>query len=235
VKLGISLELGAWILELFNPLLHLPFMPIKVAIVEDDNGLRESLIALVKTNPDFRFTGAFVNAESALKQIPGDWPDVVLTDINLPGMSGIECVSKLKAMRPALLFVMLTVYMDGDLIFKSLQAGASGYLIKKTPPAEIMEALAEVHRGGSPMSSAIARKVTEFFQQKPTRSEESNLSKREQEILTELSKGYRDKEIADMLSISIPTVRTHVRHIYEKLQVRSRAEAVAKFLGGGDS
>ena len=131
---------------------------------------------------------------------------------------------------------MLTVYMDGDLIFKSLQAGANGYLIKKTPPAEIIEALAEVHRGGSPMSSAIARKVTEYFQQqKPSRSEETTLTPREQEILTELSKGYRDKEIADRLSISIPTVRTHIRHIYERLQVRSRAEAVAKFLGGGES
>ena len=208
---------------------------IKVSIVEDDHGLRESLTALIHSSEGFHCAGTYVNAETALKQIPQAWPEVVLMDIRLPQMSGIECISRLKAMRPSLLFVMLTVYMDGDLIFKSLQAGASGYLIKKTPPAEILEAVTEVHRGGSPMSSAIARKVVEYFQQKQTRSDENNLTKREQEILTELSKGYRDKEIAERLAISIPTVRTHVRNIYEKLQVRSRAEAVARFLGGGET
>ncbi len=209
-------------------------IPIKVAIVEDDAGLRNSLTALINGSRGFRCVGAFVNAEAALNQIPRDWPDVILMDINLPKMSGIECVAKLKALQPSLHIVMLTVYMDSDLVFKSLMAGASGFLIKRSSSAEILEAVAEVHRGGAPMSSAVARKVVEYFQQKASPSEDSGLSKREQEILTHLAKGYRDKETADMLSISIPTVRTHVRNIYEKLHVRSRAEAVARFYKSGD-
>lgn len=208
---------------------------IKVAIVEDDRGLRDQLTALINHSSGMRCVGAYVNAEAALKQIPQDWPDVVLMDINLPQMSGIECAGKLKALRPSLQILMLTVYADSDLIFKSLVAGASGYLIKRASPQEIISALVEVHRGGAPMSSAIARKVVEYFQKKPGQPEAGRLTKREQEILTELGKGYRDKEIADILAISIPTVRTHVRNIYEKLHVRSRAEAVARFVRSGES
>jgi DNA-binding NarL/FixJ family response regulator len=156
-------------------------------------------------------------------------------DINLPQMSGIECVAKLKALRPALQVLMLTVHLDSDMIFKSLMAGASGYLLKRASPAEILGALEDLHAGGSPISSAIARKVVEFFQKRQPPTEAAALTKREQEILAELAKGYRDKEIGDMLSISVPTVRTHVRNIYEKLHVRSRAEAVARFLQSGDA
>jgi DNA-binding NarL/FixJ family response regulator len=208
---------------------------IKVALVEDDAGLRDNLTALINDSGEFRCVGAFVNAEAALSQIPQHWPDIVVMDINLPQMSGIECVAHLKALRPALHIVMLTVYMDSDLIFKSLMAGASGFLIKRSSSAEILAALSEVHRGGAPMSSAIARKVVEYFQKKTPHTEASSLTKREQEILAHLAKGYRDKEIGDMLSISVPTVRTHVRNIYEKLQVRSRAEAVARYLMTGDN
>jgi DNA-binding NarL/FixJ family response regulator len=207
---------------------------IKVAIVEDDGGLRERLVALINQTSGLKCVGAYVNAEAALKQMPQDWPDVVLMDINLPRMSGIECVGRLKAAKPSLQVLMLTVYMDSDLIFKSLVAGASGYLIKRASPQEIITAIADVHQGGAPMSSAIARKVVDFFQKKPEQQEQGTLTKREQEILNELGKGYRDKEIADMLSISVPTVRTHVRNIYEKLHVRSRAEAVARFLKSTD-
>jgi len=207
-------------------------MSIRIVIVEDDAGLRRSLSNLINERDGFRCVGVFANAEAALKQIPRDWPDVILMDINLPQMSGIECVTKLKALHPPAQIIMLTVYMDSDLIFKSLVAGASGFLIKRSSSDEILAAVTEVHRGGAPMSSAIARKVVEYFQKQPLRSEEGAITKREQEILAQLANGYRDKEIAEMLSISIPTVRTHVRNIYEKLHVRSRAEAVARFLKG---
>lgn len=207
---------------------------IKVSIVEDDAGVRESMSVLMNGTTGFRCISTFPNAEVALKNLPCDWPDVVLMDINLPEISGIECVSRLKAMRPGLQVMMLTVYMDNDKIMKSLMAGASGYLIKQTPPAQILDAVAEVHRGGSPMSSNIARKVVQYIQNQGSAAEEtSNLSKREYEILTHLAKGYQYKEIADMLSISVLTVRNHLRNIYEKLQVRSRTEAVVKFLGKG--
>ncbi len=206
--------------------------PIKVSIVEDDAGVRESMSVLINGTNGFRCISAFPNAEMALKKLPLDWPDVVLMDINLPEISGIECVSRLKAIRPTLQVLMLTVYMESEKIFKSLTAGASGYLIKQTPPAQILEAIAEVHRGGSPMSSSIARKVVQYIQQQGTSAEETaNLSKREHEILAQLAKGFQYKEIADMLGISVLTVRNHLRNIYEKLHVRSRTEAVVKFLG----
>ena len=205
---------------------------IKVAIVEDDAGVRESMSVLINGTAGFRCINTFPNAEVALKKLPLEWPDVVLMDINLPEISGIECVSRLKAIRPSLQILMLTVYMENEKIFKSLMAGASGYLIKQTPPAQILDAIAEVHRGGSPMSSHIARKVVQFVQQQGASTEETaNLSKREHEILTQLAKGYQYKEIADMLGISVLTVRNHLRNIYEKLHVRSRTEAVVKFLG----
>lgn len=206
-------------------------MPLKIAIVEDDRRICDSLSVLLDGSAGFRCVMACANAESALKQIPCDWPDVVLMDINLPQMSGIECAAKLKAARPSLQIIMLTVYMDSDQIFQSLKSGASGYLLKDTPPVEILAAITEVHRGGSPMSSAIARKVVQHFQKQ---REPLDITPREREILTHLSKGFFDKEIAPMLSISVPTLRTHIRNIYEKLHVRSRAEAVAKFLIAGD-
>ena len=194
--------------------------------------MRESLTALISGSDGFRCVGSFPHAEAALAKMPMDWPDVVLMDINLPNMSGIDCVSKLKALRPTLQIIMVTVYLENEKIFQSLVAGASGYLIKQTPPAEILEAIADVHRGGSPMSSNIARKLVQYVAQvaqvaKP--AEKMELSPREYEILCLLAKGYQYKEIAESLTISVETVRTHLRNIYEKLHVRSRTEAVVKF------
>jgi DNA-binding NarL/FixJ family response regulator len=204
---------------------------IKVSIVEDDTRLRESLSVVVGGADGFRCIGGYASGEAALKQMPLDWPEVVLMDINLPQMSGIECVAKLKKLRPELHVIMLTIYVDAEKIFQSLQAGASGYLIKQTRPAEILDAIADVQRGGAPMSHMIAKKVVEYFQKRPAASEAENLTKRENEILTLLAKGLQDKEIAEMLSLSFFTVRGYIKNIYEKLHVRSRAEAVAKFLG----
>jgi DNA-binding NarL/FixJ family response regulator len=214
-------------------------MSIKVAIVEDDARVRESLSVLINGANGFRCINAFPNAEAALRQISHDWPDVVVMDINLPNMSGIDCVAKLKEMHPAIQVVMLTSYEDNELIFESLMAGASGYLTKQTPAGEILDALAEVHRGGSPMSSSIARRVVQYFHEKRPREEKlrnemADLSRRELEILTLLAKGRQYKEIAASLEISVETVRVHVRHIYEKLHVNSRTEAVLKFLGKGN-
>jgi DNA-binding NarL/FixJ family response regulator len=206
-------------------------MPIKVAIVEDDSGFREGLAFMINGTAGFRCVGSYPNAEVALKQMPREWPDVVLMDINLPEMLGIECVSKLKEMRPALHIVMLTVYLDNEQIFNSLKAGASGYLLKKTPPAKILEAIADVHAGGAPMSNTIARKLVVFFQQQKTSDDAKNLTDREREILTYLSQAKQYREIGAILGISALTVRTHIRNIYEKLHVRSRTEAVLKFLG----
>jgi DNA-binding NarL/FixJ family response regulator len=207
------------------------FMSIKVAIVEDNNGIREGLAFLIKNTSGFRCVGAHANAEIALQEFPGDWPDVILMDINLPRMSGIDCVAKVKEMRPAVHVIMLTIYVDDEKIFRSLKAGASGYLIKQTPPVEILKALSDVHAGGAPMSNAIARKVVQYFQQQKTQDETQSLSKREQEILELLAKGFQYKEIAEALSISVLTVQTHLQNIYQKLHVRSRTEAVVKYLG----
>jgi DNA-binding NarL/FixJ family response regulator len=207
-------------------------MPIKVSIVEDKAGIRKSLAVLINGSAGFECISHFPNAEVAIAEMPQNWPDVVLMDINLPEMSGIDCVKKLKALRPALQVIMLTVYVENEKIFKSLVAGASGYLIKDTPPTEILEAVADVQRGGSPMSSHIARKVVQHVQQFGGISDDTmDLSPREYEILELLAKGQQYKEIADMLGISALTVRTHLRNIYEKLQVHSRTEAVVKFLG----
>ena len=208
-------------------------MSIKVSIVEDDAGIRESLAIVINGTDGFRCVGAFPNAEVALKQMPCDWPDVVLMDINLPEMSGIECVARLKQMRPEIQVIMLTICADDDQIFDSLTHGASGYLIKKTPPAKILEAISEVQAGGVPMSNAIARKVVQFFRQRQSPGKPEALSKREYEILALLAKGYQYKEIADMLSISRQTVATHIKNIYEKMHVHSRTEAVVKFLESG--
>ncbi len=207
-------------------------MPINVAIVEDKNEIREGLTFLINSSEGYRCVGSFGNAEDGLAQIPQLKADVVLMDINLPKMNGIECVRKLKTKKSSIQFIMLTVYEDSERIFESLKAGASGYLLKRTPPAKILEWIGDAHRGGSPMSSEIARKVVQSFQKNTHASpdETAQLSARENEILTHLAKGFTYKEIGDQLFISSETVRSHLRRIYEKLQVHSRTEAVVKFL-----
>jgi DNA-binding NarL/FixJ family response regulator len=207
-------------------------MSIRVAIVEDNRGTRESLSELLGRANMLRFVGAHPTGEEALRQIPGERPDVVLMDINLPGMSGIECVSKLKQSLPKTQVLMLTTYEETDLIFDSLRKGASGYLLKNMPPSELIQAVEQVHAGGAPMSMQIARKVVNHFQQiKKPSSEVEQLTKREQEILALLAKGYLYKEIADQLGITLSTVRAHLHTIYEKLHVQSRTQAVVKYLG----
>jgi DNA-binding NarL/FixJ family response regulator len=202
---------------------------IDVAIVEDEDEVREGLGVLINGSEGFRCVQRYSTAEKALPEILKNKLDVVLMDINLPGMTGIECIRQLQAHKAGLPIMVLSVYDDDENIFESLKAGARGYLLKKTPPAKILEAIAELHNGGSPMSGSIARKVVQTFQAiAPSTKETENLSKREHEILFYLCKGYRYKEIADTLFISIETVRTHLRNIYEKLHVRSRSEAVLK-------
>jgi DNA-binding NarL/FixJ family response regulator len=208
-------------------------MRIRVAIVEDSRGTRESLTELLGRAPTLRCVGAHPTGEEALRNIPGEQPDVVLMDINLPGMSGIECVGRLKARLPKTQVLMLTTYEETDLIFDSLRNGASGYLLKNMPPSELVQAVEQVHSGGAPMSMQIARKVVNHFQQiKQPTSDVETLTKREHEILSLLAKGYLYKEIADQLGITLSTVRAHLHTIYEKLHVQSRTQAVVKFLGG---
>jgi DNA-binding NarL/FixJ family response regulator len=203
-----------------------------VCIVEDNRGTRDSLVALLNGVTGLRCVGAYANGEDALSGIPAEKPDVALVDINLPGISGIECVSRLKLKLPALQVLMLTTYVETDLIFNSLRAGASGYMLKNRPPAELVQAIEQVCAGGAPMSLQIARKVVEHFQKMPAPTNETQkLSQREYEVLALLSKGCLYKEIADQLSISLHTVRTYMKRIYEKLHVQSRTEAAAKFAG----
>ncbi len=206
-------------------------MPIAVSIVEDNEQLRTTLSRVIGRAEGFRCVSHYGDAESALQGLPKEKPEVVLMDINLPGMNGVECVRRLKPMLPQTQIVMLTVYEDTDNIFNALAAGAAGYLLKRTKTAELLEAIREVHRGGSPMTTHIARKVTQSFQRAgPSAQPTENLSDREQEVLDCLSQGFLYKEIADKLGISYETVHTYIRRIYEKLQVRTRTEAVAKFL-----
>jgi DNA-binding NarL/FixJ family response regulator len=205
---------------------------IKVSLVEDDRGTREKLLAVLGNASSLRCLQAYPSGEEALQKIESDVPDVVLMDINLPGMSGIQCVGQLKLKLPKVQVLMLTTYEDSKLIFDSLRAGASGYLLKNMPPAEVVQAVEQVSTGGSPMSMAIARKVVNHFQQiKQAPTELDLLSKREQEILALLAKGFLYKEIADQLGITPGTVRVHLHTVYEKLHVSSRTEAVVKFLG----
>lgn len=210
-------------------------MPIRISIVEDDARVREALTEMLNDAPGLRCVGKFDCAEDALKNFPEADTDVALVDINLPGRSGIELVGELKARHPKLHFVMMTVYEDSELIFNSLQAGATGYLLKRARPAEIISAIREVHKGGSPMSPEIARKVVLFFHQRRLNAsvasaQMESLTKREAEILSQLAKGSLYKEIAAQMDISLDTVRSHLQHIYNKLQVHSRHEAVLKFL-----
>jgi DNA-binding NarL/FixJ family response regulator len=204
---------------------------ITVSIVEDNEQLRGTLARVINRADGFRCLSHYATAEAALEALPKDRPDVVLMDINLPGMNGVECVRQLKLTAPQILVVMLTVYEDTESIFNALAAGAAGYLLKRTKSAELLEAIREVQRGGSPMTTHIARKVTQSFHKAgPSLQATENLSPREQEVLDLLSQGHLYKEIADKLGISYETVHTYVRRIYEKLQVRTRTEAVAKFL-----
>jgi DNA-binding NarL/FixJ family response regulator len=204
---------------------------IRIAVVEDDKTIREGLQMLLSGSPGFSCVAAYGNGEDALAGIPELNPDVVLMDINLPGINGIECIIRLKEFRLSAQFIMLTVFEDSDAIFHSLTAGASGYLLKQTPPAKLLEAIQDVYNGGSPMSGEIARKVVRSFQQVPAVNPSEGLTRREEEILAYLAKGYLYKEIAGLLFISVETVRTHIRNIYEKLQVRTRTEAILKYLG----
>jgi len=205
-------------------------MNIRVAIVEDDEQVRENLARLVGDAAGFECVATFASGELALEGLPRRRPDVVLMDINLPGISGVECVRQLKMTAPGIEIVMLTVYDDSDRIFQALQMGAAGYLLKRSTAAEILRAVEDVHRGGAPMSSYIARKVVQSFcRQGPSDKAAENLSKRETDVLDYVSRGYTNKEIADALGLSAETVRGYLKTIYSKLHVRSRTEAAMKF------
>jgi DNA-binding NarL/FixJ family response regulator len=207
---------------------------ITVAIVEDDSKVRQSLAGILKRGSGVHCVGEFGDAEEALRELPRLRPRVVLMDINLPGMDGVTCVSKLSALLPEMQIVMLTVYDNTDAIFNSLAAGASGYLLKPVSTAQLLAAVKDVYAGGAPMTSNIVRKVVQSFKQPaPAEREAENfsLSAREQEVLDFLAKGYLYKEIADQLSISYGTVHTYIERIFKKLHVRGRAQAVAKYLG----
>jgi len=204
---------------------------IQVAIVEDIREIREGLQMLINFSDGFNCSQVYASGEDALKGLPTQNPDVVLMDINLPGMTGVECVRRVKPLCPATQFIMSTVYEDDENVFESLKAGATGYLLKKTVPARILEAIAEVHQGGSPMSTQIARRIIVTFQKKDGIAAADELTSREKEILKSLSEGLRYKEIAARFRISMDTVRSHARNIYEKLQVQSRTEALNKVYG----
>ncbi len=207
-------------------------MPIRVSIVEDDANYREALKIVFNGAPGFRCHSTHPNAEDALEHLPVADADAVLMDISLPCLSGIECLRRLKAKAPDLLAAVLTVYEDTDKIFESLRAGASGYILKKTQPAEILVAVTELVSGGSPMSPSIARKVTQFFQRVPTASLGLHaLTDREREILHQVAVGDTDKEVAQRVGVSPATVRVHLRNIYRKLHVSTRTAAAAKYLG----
>ena len=204
---------------------------ITIAIVEDIKDIREGLRLLIGSSDGFSCTEMYESAEEAINNIPRTQPDVVLMDINLPGKNGIEAVRILKEKCPATQFIMSTIYEDSSSIFDSLKAGANGYLLKKTAPVKILEAIIEVYNGGSPMSAQIARKVITSFQDINQHHTTEILTPKEKEILKGLSEGLRFKEIAAGMHIGMETVRTHVRHIYEKLQVQSRTEALNKVFG----
>jgi DNA-binding NarL/FixJ family response regulator len=209
-------------------------MLVKIAIVEDSAPVRENWARLINATPGFRCVELCATGEEALEKLPALRPDVVLMDVNLPGVSGIECTSRLKARLPATQILMITVYGDGARVFQALQAGASGYLLKREPPATLVAAIKDVLAGGAPMTSEIARKVIDTFRRPASGAvAQASLSERESEVLALLSRGFSNKEIATRLAISYDTVRTHLKSIYEKLHVRSRIEAAAKYLLAG--
>lgn len=205
-------------------------MNISVSIVEDDQKVRESLSRLIDSSNGYRCVSEHASAEDALEEIPKVRPHVILMDINLTGISGVECTRRLKPLLPGTQIIMLTVYQNTEHIFDALTAGATGYMLKQTRPDQLLIAIRDVHEGGSPMSSHIARKIVQSFQQHSPREEPQSLSPREAQVIELLAKGYLYKEVADSMGVSYATVHTHIRHIYEKLQVRSRTEAVVKHL-----
>lgn len=208
-------------------------MAIRIAFVEDDAPFAETLVSYFGLAETVECLGIFPNAEAALSKIPGLKPDLVLVDINLPKMNGIELVARLKTASPSLLCLMLTMYEETTLIFDALKAGACGYLLKRTPPADIVTAIQQVHAGGSAMSPQIARQVVSFFHkaETPANTHLETLTERERAVLDLLSKGFMYKQIGDKLNVSLDTVRSHLRKVYEKLHVHSRTEAVLKYLG----
>jgi DNA-binding NarL/FixJ family response regulator len=206
-------------------------MSIKVSIVEDNAGMRETFALALNGAPGITCIGAYRTGEEALRSIPTTPPNVVLMDIHLPGMSGITCVARLRMLLPKLQILMLTRFEESDTIFQALRAGASGYLVKNIPPAEMMQAIEQVHAGGSPMSMQIARKVITHFQAIPKPPDGiDSLTSREQEVLQLLAKGRLQKNIASTMGISVNTLRSHLRSIYEKLHVHSRSEAMLKLI-----
>jgi DNA-binding NarL/FixJ family response regulator len=209
-----------------------PLKPIRIAILEDDARLRQSLGELLGAMPGFGVVATFGDAESALAQMEELCPDVLLADINLPGLDGVECVRRLSPQLPATRFIMLTVYEDDERLFNSLQAGADGYLLKRTAPAKLQEAITQVVAGGSPMTPQIARRLVQHFRHdKKPETDLSSLTEREREVLENLAAGRTYKEIADRLEVSKDTVRTYIRRLYEKLRIHSRNEAVLRYLG----
>lgn len=206
--------------------------PIQIAIIEDRTEIREGLATLIDASEGFRCVGTFDAAEPVVEHAASLTAEVVLMDIGLPGMDGVEATHRLKTARPDVQVMMLTVYEDDDHVFGALQAGATGYVLKKMPPAQLLAHIRMLAEGGSPMSSQIARRVVETFH-RPARSaaDEADLTSREREVLALLVQGHRYREIAEALHISLDTVRTHIRHIYEKMHVRSRTEATLKYLG----
>ena len=211
-------------------------MPISVAIVEDDSEIRASLVRAVQRARGLAFAADFSDAESALAALPALAPDVVIMDIQLPGADGVECTRRLKALRPATQVLVFTVFMDSEWIFRALSAGASGYLLKRTSRAEIIEAIEQVAQGGAPMSGEIARRVVESFHARAPATQagpapaDEQLTAREDEVLQLLAAGLGTKTIASQLALSAETIRFHLKHIYQKLHVRSRTEAVIKYL-----
>ncbi len=205
--------------------------PIKICIVEDLEEVRDGMVSLLTLDERFELLAAFPDAEKAANELPAWQPDIVIMDINLPGMNGIECIKKVKVLCANSQFIMFTIYEDDEKVFEALAAGASGYLLKKTPFNKIAESLIELHAGGSPMSTQIARKIIKRFQNEEAKEQIETLSVRENEILQLLSKGLLYKEIAIKLSISTGTVRQHIHRIYEKLHVQNRTEALNKAFG----
>lgn len=210
-------------------------MSIGVAIVEDSRTIRESLQRMISEAAGLRCDWAASSGEQALVEAARQRPDVILMDIHLPNMSGIECTSRIKQSFPDTEIIMLTVYEDNDKIFKALQAGACGYLLKRTPPERLLQAVREVKQGGAPMTSEIARRLVETFRHPPNTKAGSyggvSLTQREREVLNLISRGYANKEVADQLSITVETIRYHLKNVYDKFHVHSRTEAVVKFLG----
>ena len=206
-------------------------MSISVSIVEDDTKVRESLARLIDSSPGYRCASEHPSGEKALAEIPKVKPNVILMDINLTGINGVECARQLKPLLPDTQIIMLTVYQNTEHIFDALAAGATGYMLKQTKPDKLLVAVKDVYEGGSPMSSHIARKIVQSFQQQQAQADETqSLSPREAQVIELLAKGYLYKEVADTMGVSYATIHTHIRHIYEKLQVRSRTEAVVKHL-----